>query len=331
MTRFVMNLLLIQILCLASALGILDAASKYYSYKFILTADNLEGMVDEGADDNTYVHVLDPERTPSGELKASEEHIFIEISTTAYRKEYFDRLGLDIENDKIDYTPEFRSMNSSAKNSLPKDIKIEIIHTTAFKVFPDFSLRLSEDLDELRKKTVIQFYVLLANVTSAEIVSNPLPFMVFVKQRPVSLEEHGAAIYAGIIVLIIVAIALLVPFTVRAKRRRRAGKPICGFGSAKSPEDIQKEKLAGKDNAAMIFDDGKNFSRRSSTIEPGHESFQQHMVRSVSDFHFQPKWLDPHYSDAHLPPQSHHHHHHHNNNMTNGQLHPNGKRTEERL
>ncbi|KAK6176477.1 hypothetical protein SNE40_014759 [Patella caerulea] len=325
-----MTLLALQLLSLTVAIGVLDAIPRHYSYQFLLNANNMEGFVDAAtAEDNDYVHILKVERSESGELEGETEHIILEISTTQYKKAYFQRNNLDINNENIKFPPEFSATNTSKKGSLPSDIKIDVIHTTAFTVNSDLSLRLSDDLDELRKKSVIQFYIVLANTSSSEIVSNPLPFMIHVKPRPKELREHGAAIYAGIIVLIIVAIALLVPFTVRAKRRRRAGKPICGFGSAKSPEDIQKAKLAGKDNGAMIFDDGKGMSRTSSVVtDTGHESMQQHMVRSVSDFHFQPTWLDPHYQDSH-----HHHHNHYHTNKTSNGVHSNNnsKSTEERL
>ncbi|ESO83604.1 hypothetical protein LOTGIDRAFT_236468 [Lottia gigantea] len=288
--KIILCLLLIELTCLTTSLGVLDGASEHYSYKYILNADYLEGIVDEAAARETVIMALDEDQVVTGTLDASDNKIIIEISTSQYRKDYFKSLNRKLKEDNVDLPPEITSMNSSLNNSLPQEIQIQIVHTRAFKVSPDFSLRLTGDLGELERKATIQFYIMLVNTTSISIVSNPLPFLVYVKKTPRNNEEHGGAIYAGVILLIIMAISLLLPFTVRAKRRRRAGKPICGCGSAEGNEESSIEEIQQKsepqvfDNPAMVFANGQQKVRRSSL--------------ATSHFHYGPKWLDPHYDTS---------------------------------
>ena len=143
-----------------------------------------------------------------------------------------------------------------------------------------------------------------------KIVSNPLPFVVHVDRVAAEARPHGAVIFAGVIALLIIAIVLTIPITVFVKRRRRKGKPICmcGESSSKKPEAEAKPDvktgnggLKGSINPSMIFDTATDLKTSASEISlnSGHETIQDHQLRSLSQLHFQPSWLDPHYRDSH--------------------------------
>lgn len=59
------------------------------------------------------------------------------------------------------------------------------------------------------------------------IVSNPLPFIVYIDHG----EDSGSyptvpAVFAGVLVLCVVFLALFIPLVTRAKRRYKQGKPM---------------------------------------------------------------------------------------------------------
>ena len=151
---------------------------------------------------------------------------------------------------------------------------------------------------------------MLVTIPEGKIVSNPLPFVVHVDHVPAEPRPHGAVIFAGVIALLIIAIVLTIPITVFVKRRRRKGKAICLCGEAASskPEPEAKPEvqtgngqLKGSLNPSMIFDQDIDLKTSASetSLNTGHETIQDHQLRSLSHLHFQPTWLDPHYRDNH--------------------------------
>ncbi|XP_062612715.1 uncharacterized protein LOC134274444 [Saccostrea cucullata] len=86
--------------------------------------------------------------------------------------------------------------------------------------------------DELQEKRELRFYVVLIN-EHGQAVSNPLPFIVRIENKTEESVDYPmhSAIFAGVLVLIIVLLALGIPFVVRAKRRYKQGKPVMKLGS----------------------------------------------------------------------------------------------------
>ena len=86
-----------------------------------------------------------------------------------------------------------------------------------------------------------------------DIVSNPVPFVVRAEKH--SEEEsyefnQTAAVFAGVLVCLIVIFALLIPFVVRAKRRSKHGKPIFKLGS--HPSSLDKVMSQDKGSQANL-------------------------------------------------------------------------------
>lgn len=79
---------------------------------------------------------------------------------------------------------------------------------------------------------VFSLQVVLTN-RNGQAVSNPLPFIVRIEKKTENTTDYSlhSAIFAGVLVLIIVLFALGIPFVVRAKRRLRHGKPVMKLGS----------------------------------------------------------------------------------------------------
>lgn len=63
--------------------------------------------------------------------------------------------------------------------------------------------------------------------TDGEAISNPLPFIIYLEEA-----EHSSsyptmpAVFAGVLVLCVVFLALFIPLVTRAKRRYKQGKPM---------------------------------------------------------------------------------------------------------
>lgn len=141
-----------------------------------------------------------------------------------------------------------------------------------------------------------------------EVVSNPLAFVVTIEHD--SRQGEGTAVYVGIVVLAVCLFALLIPLTVRTKRRMREGKPVCACGSSQKKLEEKERKREGatgsgrgalparQDEIAIIYE-GRP---RAFSEAPEHETFQSKNMRSVSNHHFQPRWLDPHYKDVYERP-----------------------------
>ena len=72
--------------------------------------------------------------------------------------------------------------------------------------------------------SMLQVYLAKRN---GEIMSNPLAFIIHI-EKPEEKDDYPAvpAILAGVLVLIIVFLALFIPFVTRAKRRYKEGKPV---------------------------------------------------------------------------------------------------------
>lgn len=93
-------------------------------------------------------------------------------------------------------------------------------------------------------------------------VSNPLPFIVRIEKETLTSSDYSlhSAVFAGVLVLIIVLLALGIPFVVRAKRRFRQGKPVMKLGS--HPGSSPDLKTAGM--VAYSVEDIPGMTRQTS-------------------------------------------------------------------
>lgn len=84
--------------------------------------------------------------------------------------------------------------------------------------------------------------MVLLNIPEEKIVSNPIPFIVRmeISVKPEVTYPEAAAIFAGVLILVIVVMALFIPFVVRMKRRYRAKQK-----SIKHSESVQKGTDSG--------------------------------------------------------------------------------------
>lgn len=151
----------------------------------------------------------------------------------------------------------------------------------------------------------VEFWVVLIRRQKSvgdEVVSNPVAFIITIDYNEASRE--GAAVYAAIVLAAVCLFALLIPLTVRTKRRMREGKPVCACGSSSRKKEERLRRAEGgdspvgarTDDIAILFNEGHQSS--VSTI-------QSHNMRSVTEPHFQPEWLDPHYQHGHEHPRYH--------------------------
>ncbi|XP_046559179.1 uncharacterized protein LOC124268197 [Haliotis rubra] len=180
---------------------------------------------------------------------------------------------------------------------LPDGVEFDVLNTELIDVDDAYFLVVSNP-DVMREKKEIQFYVVLVTSDTNQIVSNPLPFAVRVDHPPDEGRPHGAAMFAGVLVLVIILIAFLIPITVCVKRRRKAGKPVCSCGSP----DVEKDERKGHVNNGYVTDtrDVRTDSSVSS-VDP-HQTIGSHQLRSVTKLNFEPTWLDPHYKEMEEKP-----------------------------
>ncbi|XP_060075486.1 uncharacterized protein LOC132555152 [Ylistrum balloti] len=122
-----------------------------------------------------------------------------------------------------------------------------VIGTDAFMIDEDNFLVVnnSEDLEE---STEVIFNVVLIRDRDHKIISNALPLAVHLDKRVEDKSKSdysmGAAIFAGVLVLFIVFMALLIPFVIRAKRRLREGKHPFKLGSHPSMTNLKDKEVS---------------------------------------------------------------------------------------
>jgi hypothetical protein len=104
--------------------------------------------------------------------------------------------------------------------------------------------------------------VVLVN-KQGQAVSNPLPFIIRIENVTSDSSEYSlhSAVFAGVLVLIIVLLALGIPFVVRAKRRFKQGKPVMKLGS--HPGSSPDLKSAG-DYVTNSVEDIPGMTRQAS-------------------------------------------------------------------
>ncbi|XP_067658731.1 uncharacterized protein [Haliotis asinina] len=175
---------------------------------------------------------------------------------------------------------------------LPDGVEFDVLNTELIDVDDAYFLVVSNP-DAMKEKKEIQFYVVLVTSETNQIVSNPLPFAVRVDHPPDEGRPHGAALFAGVLVLVIILIAFLIPITVCVKRRRRAGKPVCSCGS----QDVEKNERKGHVNNGYVTDTRDVRTDSSASSADPHQTIGSHQLRSVAKLNFEPTWLDPHYKE----------------------------------
>ncbi|KAL5014255.1 hypothetical protein ScPMuIL_008525 [Solemya velum] len=110
-----------------------------------------------------------------------------------------------------------------------------------------------------------EFYVQLVNTSRNEVVSNPAPLVVEIRDLPAE-ANNKAVILAGVLLVFIVLANLLIPFVVRTKRRRKQGKPIFGCGRSDSTDSVPDKLRKIESVASISFD--TQVSTDSSMMEP---------------------------------------------------------------
>lgn len=128
------------------------------------------------------------------------------------------------------------------------DIKTDS-ETHAFYVDPvNYYLRVN-DTSHFGEEHKIQIFVVMEN-EEGEAVSNPLPFVIYIDQPEESNSSYPAmpAVFAGVLVLCVVFLAILIPLVTRAKRRYKQGKPMFKLGSHPSRADLEKAELENQSN-----------------------------------------------------------------------------------
>lgn len=136
------------------------------------------------------------------------------------------------------------------KNQLNGTEQYIAVDTEAFIVDKDgyIIVNTTETFDHNK---AIEFYVVMFR--DGDIVSNPVPFVVRAEKHIVEENyeyNETAAVFAGVLICLIVIFALLIPFVVRAKRRSKHGKPIFKLGS--HPSALDKVMAQEKGSQATL-------------------------------------------------------------------------------
>ncbi|KAI8747745.1 CAunnamed protein product, partial [Biomphalaria glabrata] len=249
-------------------------------------------------------------------------HLRVEIRDSTYTRPHVYHPDIKI-NTSDPANPQFQHpVIQFVNGTLPYGMEFVVIHTKAFYVNEDRYICVNDlsnlggesriHFDVTNQTTRILFEVILKDkLAETHYVSNQLPFVVEI-EYPVRESHPKAALFAGVLVLIILAVSLLIPFVVRSKRRWKAGKPICACGSAEEgcdndssgimpePRTQRMMSIGGKENLAMILDNGRILGHRPSVDQS--MTIQNRMLRSTSSMLFQPHWMDPHYNDVYDRP-----------------------------
>uniref|UniRef100_A0A2C9KVT5 Uncharacterized protein n=1 Tax=Biomphalaria glabrata TaxID=6526 RepID=A0A2C9KVT5_BIOGL len=169
-------------------------------------------------------------------------HLRVEIRDSTYTRPHVYHPDIKI-NTSDPANPQFQHpVIQFVNGTLPYGMEFVVIHTKAFYVNEDRYICVNDlsnlggesriHFDVTNQTTRILFEVILKDkLAETHYVSNQLPFVVEI-EYPVRESHPKAALFAGVLVLIILAVSLLIPFVVRSKRRWKAGKPICACGSA---------------------------------------------------------------------------------------------------
>lgn len=123
-----------------------------------------------------------------------------------------------------------------------------VIGTDAFMVDDDNFLVVN-NTEDVEASTEFIFNIILVRENDHRILSNPLPLAVHRDKRVEDKTEEeyskGAAIFAGVLVLLIVFMALFIPLVIRAKRRIKQGKHPFKLGSHPSMTNLKDADEAG--------------------------------------------------------------------------------------
>ncbi|XP_053379129.1 uncharacterized protein LOC123527151 [Mercenaria mercenaria] len=142
----------------------------------------------------------------------------------------------------------FQPRAANIRPTTTKPPTFVVKETNAFLVDPvDYYIRVN-DTAHIGEHTLIQFYVVLEDDDGVA-VSNPLPFIVHVDQPEESSSYPAVpAVFAGVLVLCVIFLAVLIPLVTRAKRRYKQGKPMFKLGSHPSRADLEKAELDNQSN-----------------------------------------------------------------------------------
>ncbi|BFZ22992.1 hypothetical protein BsWGS_26031 [Bradybaena similaris] len=231
-------------------------------------------------------------------------HLRVEVRHSQYQRPHLYHTGNCSHSDAD--SPKGESIIVQfPNNSLPSGMEFVVQRTDAFYVNEDRYV-VVRDLSQLNGQARVHFEVVLRDTLAGDIfVSNHLPFLVDIEYAT-SGGNPDALLFTGMLVLAILVFSFVVPFAVRAKRRRKAGKPICGFGSAEAACDrefvdfgeTKSNCVSGTDNLAMLFEKG---TLRSS-VAPN-RTIQNRYLQTTSSISLQPHSLDPHFKDVYDRPQ----------------------------
>lgn len=124
--------------------------------------------------------------------------------------------------------------------------------TNAFLVDPVDNYIRVNDTSSIGDHTFIQFYVVLED-DEGVVLSNPLPFIVHIDQ-PSESDSYPVvpAVFAGVLVLCVIFLAVFIPLVTRAKRRYKEGKPMFKLGSHPSRADLEKAAIGSQANLGNL-------------------------------------------------------------------------------
>ncbi|OWF46742.1 uncharacterized protein LOC110455261 [Mizuhopecten yessoensis] len=148
------------------------------------------------------------------------------------------RKGVDTEYIRLDVKGNIIGVNES----------FLVVGTDAFMIDDDNFLVVNNS-EDIETSTEVIFNVFLVSESDHKILSNALPLAVHrdkrVEDKSVKEYSSGAAIFAGVLVLFIVFMALLIPLVIRAKRRLQEGKHPFKLGSHPSTANLNTDEVLG--------------------------------------------------------------------------------------
>ncbi|XP_046362066.2 uncharacterized protein LOC124139096 [Haliotis rufescens] len=299
--------LLRPVVCLCLCLSLAEGASERehsvhhnFNYPFVIdaVAQEFEGRVCSNMELFALIPV-EPEDLEKDLLGGAcvtnvERYLKIDVRNVSWNPDVVHHKKVDSPISTTTLMPPHGGTRSphSTFIDLPEGVAFDVLNTELIDVDDAYYIVVS-DPDAMREEKEIQFYVVLVTTATNKIVSNPLPFAVRVDHPSDEGRPHGAALFAGVLVLVIILIALLIPITVCVKRRRKAGKPVCTCGSP----DVEKDERKGHVNNGYVTDTRDSRTDSTGSSNDLNQTIGSHQLRSVAKLNFEPTWLDPHYKE----------------------------------
>ncbi|PVD36690.1 hypothetical protein C0Q70_03676 [Pomacea canaliculata] len=284
-------------------------------FKYQLTATATYGMVSDNPTPNAWVPVDKDAAQKEGESVTNSEYLQLILwENLSFGTNSSAQKSSNLTSPhEVKDSPRFRRVDD---RKMPDNVKFDLSRERSSVPTPDidepFSISeekyiVTDDDPIFKTADDVEFWVVAIRQIPGnpdEIVSNPITFVVKIDHG--KQEGQGAALYAGVIVVVICIFALLIPFTVRAKRRLKQGKPVCACGSSSKSEEKRETSRGSLDErqhdqeklAAML----NEAEMARGSVGAKHETIQSQAMKSTSQPHLQPHWRDPHYNSTYERP-----------------------------